>query len=119
MKLAGSARILPKTSKEDPVIASLLAAAAVSMVPTPTASQPAMTQVRDTQPQMAEALLSCMVRRDGGLTACSVQREFPAEMGVGQAALSMASQFQVDLMGPDGKSRAGSFIDVPIRIRIR
>jgi hypothetical protein len=104
------------------VIASLLAAAAVSIVPTPvaqSAAQPAVTQVRDVQPQIAEAMLSCMVKRDGGLTACSVQSEFPAEMGVGQAALSMASQFQVELMGPDGKSRAGSFIDVPIRIRIR
>ena len=100
------------------MIASLLAAAAVSIVPTPT-SQPAVTQVKDTQPQIAEALLSCMVKRDGGLTACSVQSEFPADMGVGKAAVSMASQFQVDLMGPDGKSRAGSFIDVPIRIRIR
>lgn len=101
------------------MIASLLAAAAVSIVPTPIADQAAVTQVKDTQPQIAEAMLSCMVKRDGGLTACSVQREYPAEMGVGQAALSMASQFQVDLMGPDGKSRAGSFIDVPVRIRIR
>jgi protein TonB len=48
-----------------------------------------------------------------------VQSETPAELGVGRAALSMASQFQVDLLGPDGKSRAGSFIDVPVRIRIR
>jgi hypothetical protein len=104
------------------VIASLLAAAAVSIVPTPTAQsagQATVTQIRDTQPQMAEAMLSCMVKRDGGLTACSVQSEFPADMGVGKAAVSMASQFQVDLMGPDGKSRAGSFIDVPVRIRIR
>ncbi|CAN7233863.1 hypothetical protein LJR300_000809 [Caulobacter sp. LjRoot300] len=88
------------------------------MVPTPIA-QPAVTQVNNVQPQIAEALLSCMVKRDGGLTDCSVQSEFPAEMGVGKAALTMASQFQVDLMGPDGKSRAGSFIDVPVRIRIR
>ena len=100
------------------MIASLLAAAAVSIVPTPI-SEPAVTQVKDVQLQIAEAMLSCMVKRDGGLTACSVQSEFPADMGVGQAAVSMASQFQVELMGPDGKSRAGSFIDVPIRIRIR
>jgi hypothetical protein len=101
------------------VIASLLAAAAVSIVPTPVVDQPAVTQVEDVQPQIAEAILSCMVKRDGGLTACSVQSEFPADMGVGKAAVTMASQFQVDLMGPDGKSRAGSFIDVPVRIRIR
>ena len=100
------------------MIASLLAAAAVSIVPAPTA-QSTVTQVKDTQPQIAEAMLSCMVKRDGGLTACSVQSEFPADMGVGQAAVSMASQFQVELLGPDGKSRAGSFIDVPVRIRIR
>ena len=100
------------------MIASLLAAAAVSIIPAPTA-QSTVTQIKDTQPQIAEAILSCMVKRDGGLTACSVQSETPAELGVGKAALSMASQFQVDLMGPDGKSRAGSFIDVPVRIRIR
>jgi hypothetical protein len=100
------------------VIASLLAAAAVSLVPTPSA-QPTVTRINDTTPRIAEAMLSCMVKRDGGLTACSVQSETPAELGVGQAALAMASQFQVDLMGPDGKSRAGSFIDVPVRIRIR
>ena len=102
------------------MIASLLAAAAVSLVPAPAATaKPAVTQIKDTTPQVAEAILSCMVKRDGGLTACSVQSEFPSDMGVGKAAVSMASQFQVDLMGPDGKSRAGSFIDVPVRIRIR
>ena len=89
------------------MIASLLVAAAVSIVPTPIA-QTGVQQVKDTQPQIAEAMLSCMVKRDGGLTACSVQSEFPTNMGVGQAAVSMAAQFQVDLMGPDGKSRAGS-----------
>ncbi len=41
------------------------------------------------------------------------------DLGVGQAALSMISQTQVDLLGPDGKSRAGSYIQVPVRIRIR
>lgn len=102
------------------MIASLLAAAAVSLVPAPAQpASPALTQVKDATPQIAEAILSCMVKRDGGLTACSVQSETPAELGVGRAALSMASQFQVDLLGPDGKSRAGSFIDVPVRIRIR
>ena len=102
------------------MIASLLAAAAVSLAPAPAQpAPPALTQVKDPTPQIAEAVLSCMVKRDGGLTACSVQSETPAALGVGQAALSMASQFQVDLLGPDGKSRAGSFIDVPVRIRIR
>jgi hypothetical protein len=102
------------------VIASLLAAAAVSMASAPAQpASPVLTPVKDATPQIAEAILSCMVKRDGGLTACSVQSETPAELGVGRAALSMASQFQVDLLGPDGKSRAGSFIDVPVRIRIR
>lgn len=100
------------------MIASMLAAGAVLLTPVSNA-QPAVTQVKDDAPRFAEAMLSCMVKRDGGLTACSVQSETPSELGVGQAALSMASQFQVDLLGPDGKSRAGSFIDVPVRIRIR
>ncbi|MBI1686539.1 energy transducer TonB [Caulobacter hibisci] len=101
------------------MIASFVLAAAVTAA-TPTASaEPQARVVQVAQPREAVALLSCMVKRDGGLTACSVQSESPSEMGVGEAAVQMASQFQVDLMGPDGKSRAGSFIDVPVRIRIR
>jgi len=71
------------------------------------------------QPRVAVAMLNCLVKSDGRLTACTVQDETPGDLGVGQAALSMASQFQVDLLGPDGKSRAGSYIQVPVRIRIR
>jgi len=100
------------------LIASFVRAAAVDARPVPAPSSTArLTQV--SEPREAVALLSCLVKRDGGLTACTVQSESPAQMGVGEAALSMAAQFQVELMGPDGKSRAGSFIDVPVRIRIR
>ena len=69
--------------------------------------------------ETAEIKLPNVVKNDGRLTACTVQDESPNDLGVGQAALSMASQFQVDLLGPDGKSRAGSYIQVPVRIRIR
>ena len=71
------------------------------------------------QPKEAVAILNCLVKDDGHLTDCTVQGESSPELGVGDAALKMASRFQVDLLGPDGKSRAGSFIQVPVRIRIR
>lgn len=99
------------------MIASLALAAAV--VATPVPAKTASDIIPASQPREAVALLSCLVKSDGRLTGCTVQDETPGELGVGQAALSMASQFQVDLLGPDGKSRAGSYIQVPVRIRIR
>jgi TonB family protein len=71
------------------------------------------------QPTEAVAILNCLVKDDGRLTGCTVEGESSPELGVGDAALKMASRFQVDLLGPDGKSRAGSYIQVPVRIRIR
>ncbi|WP_421737092.1 TonB family protein [Caulobacter sp.] len=71
------------------------------------------------QPREAVAILNCMVTNDGHLTGCTVQGESSPELGVGDAALKMASRFQIDLLGPDGKSRAGTYIEVPVRIRIR
>lgn len=100
------------------MIASLALAAAVVATPVPAKTASDML-VPASQPREAVALLNCLVKGDGRLTACTVQEETPSELGVGQAALSMVSQVQVDLLGPDGKSRAGSYIQVPVRIRIR
>jgi len=100
------------------VIASLVFAAAVVTNAAP-AKAPSDMLTPVSEPRVAVALLNCLVKNDGHLTACTVQQESPNDLGVGQAALSMASQFQVDLLGPDGKSRAGSYIQVPVSIRIR
>jgi len=100
------------------VIASLALAAAVVTSAAP-AKTPSDLLTPVSEPRVAVALLNCLVKQDGHLTACTVQEESPNDLGVGQAALTMASQFQVDLLGPDGKSRAGSYIQVPVRIRIR
>lgn len=99
------------------MIASLALAAVVANAAPAQAPSSLLTPV--SEPRVAVALLNCLVKSDGHLTACTVQQESHAELGVGQAALSMASQFQVDLLGPDGKSRAGSYIQVPVSIRIR
>jgi TonB family protein len=99
------------------VIASLVLAAALSNM-TPSKG-PSDLLIPASQPREAVAILNCLVTNDGHLTNCTVQGESSPELGVGDAALKMAAQFQVDLMGPDGKSRAGSFIQVPVRIRIR
>ena len=100
------------------MIASLVFAAAVVANAAP-AQAPSELLTPVSEPQFAAALLNCYVKNDGHLTACTVQDETPNDLGVGQAALSMASQFQVDLLGPDGKSRAGSYMQIPVRIRIR
>jgi hypothetical protein len=99
-------------------VIALLALAAFSTASVPAEPQSAQL-LKASQPREAVAVLNCLVKRDGGLTSCSVQSESPAQIGVGEAALSMASQVRVDLLGPDGKSRAGDYIDVPMRIRIR
>ncbi|MCY1647075.1 hypothetical protein OVA11_08435 [Caulobacter sp. SL161] len=100
------------------MIASLaLAAAVFAAAPQAEARTDLLKPV--SEPRIAVAILNCLVKNDGYLTACTVQDETPNDLGVGQAALSMVSQVQVDLLGPDGKSRAGSYIQVPVRIRIR
>lgn len=100
------------------MIASLaLAAAIFAAAPQAQAQTDLLKPV--SEPRIAVAVLNCLVKNDGYLTACTVQDESPNDLGVGQAALSMVSQVQVDLLGPDGKSRAGSYIQVPVRIRIR
>lgn len=99
------------------MIASLVLATALANVTPAKGASDLLTPV--SQPREAVAILSCLVKLDGRLTGCTVQSESPSELGVGDAALSMASQFQIDLLGPDGKSRAGSYVEVPIRIRIR
>jgi hypothetical protein len=99
------------------VIALLALVAALANTAPVKAPSDLLTPV--SEPRVAVALLNCLVKNDGHLTACTVQDESPNDLGVGQAALTMASQFQVDLLGPDGKSRAGSYIQVPVRIRIR
>ena len=100
------------------MIASLALAAAV-FAAAPQAKAPTDLLKPVSEPRIAVALLNCLVKNDGYLTACTVQDETHNDLGVGQAALSMVSQVQVDLLGPDGKSRAGSYIQVPVRIRIR
>ena len=99
------------------MIASFVLAAALAN--SPPAKPASSLLIPASQPHEAVAILNCLVKSDGRLTACTVQSETHADLGVGNAALSMASQFQVDLLGPDGRSRAGSYIEVPVRIRIR
>ena len=99
------------------VIASLALAAMISNAAPAKAAADML--IPASQPKEAVAILNCLVKDDGHLTDCTVQGESSPELGVGDAALKMASRFQVDLLGPDGKSRAGSFIQVPVRIRIR
>lgn len=100
------------------MIASLALAAAIFADAAPAQVQTDLLKPVS-EPRIAVAVLNCLVKNDGHLTACTVQEETPNDLGVGQAALSMVSQVQVDLLGPDGKSRAGSYIQVPVRIRIR
>ncbi|WP_419254708.1 hypothetical protein ACN2C6_04560 [Caulobacter sp. ErkDOM-YI] len=99
------------------MIASLVLAAALSNAAPAKADNDLL--IPASQPREAVAILNCLVKDDGHLTACTVEGESSPELGVGDAALKMAAQFRIDLLGPDGKSRAGSYVQVPVRIRIR
>jgi hypothetical protein len=95
------------------------AAVAAAMAMTSPAKSGLQAQVQSlTQPRMAMALLECRVQGDGGLNGCRVAAESPSQMGVGEAALAMASQVRIDPLGPDGKPRAGETVSVPVRIQI-
>ena len=73
------------------MIASLALAAAIFADAAPAqASTDLLKPV--SEPRIAVAVLNCLVKNDGHLTACTVQDESPNDLGVGQAALSMASR---------------------------
>lgn len=95
----------------------MLAAAVLSA--SPAAYKPAIErQAEAAASTEAVALLRCMAHADGSVTGCSVTGETPSNLGVGAAALGMASQFRIDPTGQDGRSLAGSMVDIPVRIQI-
>lgn len=100
------------------MIASLILAAAAVLAPAQSSTTEARVQ-KVSEPTMAVALLSCVIQRDGALQGCKVMAESPSEMGVGEAALMMSSQYRLDPLGPDGRLRTGEVVEIPIQIRIK
>jgi len=61
-----------------------------------------------------QAAIDCVLDADGYLRACRVSQESPADMGFGQAALSLAPDFRMTPLTPAGATVEGARVSVPI-----
>ncbi|HEY1879497.1 MAG TPA: TonB family protein [Caulobacteraceae bacterium] len=64
---------------------------------------------------VGHVLLNCFVAVGGKLISCAVQKEAPAGLGFGAAAMSLSSQFQVSVWTDEGLPTVGGSVSVPIR----
>ena len=59
------------------------------------------------------ALLRCLVRADGTVTACKVARETPAGYGIGAAAVEISASFKMRPMTVNGVPIDGGPVNIP------
>jgi hypothetical protein len=60
-------------------------------------------------------MLTCVVQQGGGVSNCKVEREEPAGIGVGQAALALAPRFRLSTWTAEGLPTVGGTIHIPLR----
>jgi TonB family protein len=84
-------------------------------------TQPDFWIIKRYYPDMAKRLsiggyaeLSCTITEAGGMTGCQVVEEAPGNMGFGAAALELADFFTLSPVQPDGQSRVGATVKVPL-----
>lgn len=63
-------------------------------------------------------VLSCQVAAEGRLASCTTEREEPAGLGFGDAALALTKAFQVQTWSAEGLPTVGGSIRVPLRYEI-
>ncbi len=87
--------------------------------------RPTGEQVAEVYPRAAEntktsglAVMGCSVTASGAMNDCAIVREVPIGQGFGQAALKLSKYFLMAPTTPDGRSVAGSHVDIPIRFVI-
>ncbi|WP_296451829.1 TonB family protein [Phenylobacterium sp.] len=62
-----------------------------------------------------EAIISCVVAKDGRLADCVVVSETPVDAGFGAAALKLAGRFQMQPTTAQSQSVEGGTVRIPIR----
>lgn len=65
-----------------------------------------------------EAVMACMVRKDGTLTDCTVVQETPAGLGFGEATLATARYFKMTATTAGGTSVEGGKVLIPLHWRL-
>jgi TonB family protein len=63
-------------------------------------------------------VLDCRVRRDGGMRACKVKSEDPAQYGFGAAALKISPLFRMKAKDEAGRQTAGAGVSIPIKFAL-
>ena len=60
-------------------------------------------------------MLACVVQQGGGVSDCKVEREEPAGIGVGQAALAITPLFRLTTWTAEGLPTVGGTVNIPLR----
>ncbi len=63
-------------------------------------------------------VVDCMISDEGHLFDCRIAREFPANLGFGEAALKGAEVMSMNPWSADGRPMGGRRINLPVRLQL-
>ncbi len=65
-----------------------------------------------------QVMMQCAATAEGEMSDCRILQETPSDEGFGRAALSISGKFRLTPLTPEGKSVAGTTINIPIAFRL-